>query len=615
MKWSVLLMIVFSAFAQAAEVKIIGSESFNNLVNEAVGILPAQYLERVSGVVTIEEAALKGNEFLKDDLCNIDQRVTFGLTKGKTVKISSKLVQSASNPRIFNCGHRSFKTHLLATIIHELTHVKDNEEKISTLPDFQRIVGMKRVQRFSKKKVLNQNAASSPDAYEFENLEESLGVNTEYFILDPEFECRKPATANFLSKVLGVPLRKSCEKNYKIIAQSSYLEDNYQYATAIDPKRIYQVHYLFAGKGQAIMSRWGHAMFRLVVCAPFRKIVGPECMDDVSHHLALTYRAAITDLDMSYSKGMFGKYPSQLFIMRFLEIQQEYTKYDLRDLYSVPVKMSRSQMQDFIDLTLERYWTYQGKYYFFDNNCGTEAVKHLAFALDEKESSLINSITPLSIYKDIVKNANDLSDGDLNGMPREVMIKKQFLIESMSKDLNETFVFLKKYLPSYKGKDLKKFIELTSARERHEDYESLIGKFNEMNPAERKQIILKITYLERYLTARFTKALPQRAMELMDKNPSLKAEVLKMGQGMQSLNIQPWQIIKSRYGSPLKNEFENEFTTFVEKRKTQISSSLNAQMENLQNILGNKVFEKELNEIEEFKKIKIVTNEMIKFID
>ncbi len=81
---------------------------------------------------------------------------------------------------------------------------------------------MKKVQGSSKKKVMNQNTAASPDAYEFENLEESLAVNVEFLVLDDEFECRKPATANFLSKRLGIPLKGSCQKNYKVMVQSAF---------------------------------------------------------------------------------------------------------------------------------------------------------------------------------------------------------------------------------------------------------------------------------------------------------------------------------------------------------------------------------------------------------
>ena len=342
MKWALLSLVLLSAVSQAATLDYKSSGFLKGEIEDALSVLPSNYLEAVNKKISIDEIQLKSDAlFVSEDLCKINEGVKFGITKKDRISISSRLVQLAqNNTKEFNCGHRTFKNMLKAVIIHELTHVKDNADKISTNPDFQRIVGMKKVQKNSKKHLMNQNTAASPDAYEFENLEESLAVNTEYLVLDPEFECRKPATSNFLSKKLGIKLQGTCQKNYKVLAQSAFVEDNYQLSVNIDPKRIYQVHYLFAGKGQALMSRWVHAMFRLVVCAPFRKTVGPECMDDVSHHVALSYRAYMSDINISYSKGMFGQYPSQLFIMRYLEVQQEYTKFDLRDLYSVPLKLT-----------------------------------------------------------------------------------------------------------------------------------------------------------------------------------------------------------------------------------------------------------------------------------
>lgn len=613
MKLAVVAFMMYSAVSNAAILEYKNSGHLNAVIEDVLSSLPAQYLNSVNKKITINEVPFKTDAlFSSEDLCNINEGVKFGLTKKNAITISARLVElSEKNASTFNCGHKTFTQMLKAVLIHELTHVKDNQEKISIDPDFQRIVGMKKVQKSSKKKLMNQNAGSSPDSYEFENLEESLAVNTEYLVLDPEFECRKPATANLLSKRLGIPLKGDCQKNYKVMAQSAFLEDNYQLPVSIDPKRIYQIHYLFAGKGQALMSRWGHAMFRLVVCAPFRKVAGPECMDDVSHHLALSYRAYMSDINISYAKGMFGKYPSQLFIMRFLEVQQEYTKFELRDLYSAPLKMTASQKQDFLDLTLERFWTYQGKYYFIDNNCGTETAKHLAVALSDDESKLISSITPLKIYNDIIKHGNDLTDGDLNGHDRASMVKKKYLVESMFEDLNSNYQFLKNYIPSFSEKNFKKFLTKTKAGQRLIDYENFMHSSESMNVAERKQAAMKLIYLERYLASRFLMEVPKKAIQKMNKDEGLKAEVMKMGESLKTLNIQPWQVVTSRYGVPTAPEFEIQFPKFINKRQSEIKMSIDSQMANLQNILGKKHFENELNEIEELKKIKALTVELI----
>jgi hypothetical protein len=103
-----------------------------------------------------------------------------------------------------------------------------------------------------------------------------------------------------------------CEMNKKITLMTQSVEKKPTLTRVIDPARIYQIHYLFAGKGKEMMSRWGHAMFRLVICAP-GKPVGPSCLQDFSHHVVVSYRANVEDMTMSYKKGMDGSYASQLF--------------------------------------------------------------------------------------------------------------------------------------------------------------------------------------------------------------------------------------------------------------------------------------------------------------
>lgn len=602
--WLLTGLVCVMSTAQAATITLHGSQYFKEITEEVLQTLPANYLSSVSKEISLSESPYKtDNLLIKEDLCKLDQKVKFGTTKKYNITISSGLVNLArKNQNTFDCGHGTFRNLLKAVIIHELTHVKDNKEKISTDSDFQRIVGMKRVSSNSRKKLINQNTTSSPDAYEFVNLQESLAVNTEFLVLDPEFECRKPATANFLSKKLGIRLQGHCDKSFKVLKQSAFLEDNYQQAVSIDPKRIYQIHYLFAGKGKALMSRWGHAMFRLVVCAPFRKVAGPECLNDVSHHIALSYRASMSDVNISYAKGVFGGYPSQLFIFRYLEVQQEYTKFELRDLYSVPLKLTAEQKSEFIDLTLERFWTYQGKYYFIDNNCGTEALKHLQVTLDSDEEKLLSSITPLKMYKDIIKQGERLSGN-------------QFLIKSMFDELNESYQFLKKVFPSFSQKSMLDFMKKTKAENRLKEYETFEANSVAVDPVLRKQVIIRINHFERYLTSKFLQDIPKKAMKLMEKDKDLKAEVMKLGESLKLMSVQPWEVVKSDYGVPLADEIDFQFPLFLKERQKEMQMSLESQMAVLENILSKDHFSEELKELEELKKIKKLTSALIKELD
>src|SRR6185312_15228956 len=106
----------------------------------------------------------------------------------------------------------------------------------------------------------------------FASLEESFAVNMEYFLLDPEFACRRPSEFEYLRDYFGFdpyPSR-SCKLNTKLRLSAASADDPSGGQIDLDPSRIYQVHFLLAGAGQAFDSAFGHAMFRLIVCAPTR---------------------------------------------------------------------------------------------------------------------------------------------------------------------------------------------------------------------------------------------------------------------------------------------------------------------------------------------------------
>jgi hypothetical protein len=608
-----LFLSILPGLAGAATVTVEGSSVLRAALAEVKELLPMSYLDEVSGAITVRELALNTDlHFRAEDLCKIEEGVEFGFVRRRSITISKRLVElAATNTKTFGCGHGTFRKMLTAVLVHELTHVKDNAERISTDPDFQRIVGVKRVQGNPRRALLNRNDATSADPYEFKNLAESLAVNAEYLVLDPEFECRRPATANFLARRLGVPLRGECRKSYRVLSQSAFPEDNYSVSASIDPRRIYQVHYLFAGQGRAIMSRWGHAMFRLVVCAPSRPRVGPECLEDVSHHLALTYRANVTDPNLSYSRGVFGGYPSQLFVMRYLEVQQEYNKIELRDIFSVPLRLSRAELAEFVDVTLERYWTYQGRYYFLDNNCGTEAVKHLAVALPDAQSQLIGSVTPLKIYNDIIRNGRELSDESLGGLDRAGLREHGILVESMYPRLDETYQFLRPHLPSFSAASLERFLRTTTAVDRLRDYEAFAAATRALSPQLRKEAALRLSFFERYLAGRFLQELPKRALAKINRDEDLKREIEKLGDGLRLLTLQPWEVIDARYGVPTEDEVAAQFPRFLENRRAQVRTSTERQMGQLQTILDKPLFEAELAEIEALKKTRKLTAELI----
>jgi hypothetical protein len=277
--------------------------------------------------------------------------------------------------------------------------------------------------------------------------------------------------------------------------------------------------------------------------------------------------------------------------------------------------LTDKQKREFLDLTLERYWTYQGKYYFLDNNCGTETVKHLQVSLSPQEEKLISSLTPLRIYKDILNHSEDLADDNLRGLSREQMIERHFLAPSMLSDINESYLLLLKYIPDFSSTSLESYINTSKASDRLRSYEGFLSKVLSLDKEQQKQFVMKLSHFERYLDSRYLMELSKKAIKMMDQDEKLKTEVLKMGQGLKLLSLHPWEVVKSRYGVPLKKEFESSFHSFLERRNPEVKNSLEAQMNSLRMILGQKYFEKELKELEDLKKIKILTSDLINKIN
>src|SRR5450830_1864292 len=127
----------------------------------------------------------------------------------------------------------------------------------------------------------------------------------------------------------------------------------------VDPERVYEIDYLLAEANQNLVSRWGHSMLRLVICAPGRPR-GPDCRLDLDQHLVLSYRAFVGDVQLSSWDGLVGKYPSRLFVLPLAQVIDEYTKTELRGLASVPLKLTRREIEDTVEHAAEMHWSYDG---------------------------------------------------------------------------------------------------------------------------------------------------------------------------------------------------------------------------------------------------------------
>lgn len=555
--------------------------------------LGGQVLTHPERKTVIELTSFNRKGLLNENLCDDSVSKTYARVKhwfGKsTIQINEEFIRLVyAQQGVFPCKHGSFRQFLTASLWHELGHVWDRNNKFSTEGQYAALMGGASAFKSSE----NHEAPRSPDAYEYKNLRESFAVNLEWFLLDSTFACKRPATQALLEKALGFrPFNNECDLNWKIITQSAYPEDHYTRVFDINPSRIYQVHYLFAGKGTSLMSRWGHAMLRLIVCAPHRQAPGPECIQDVSHHLVLSYRASVENPEISHWDGLTGKYPSLMFVYRFHEILQEYTKQELRELWSIPLPLEHEQIDFFMKVTLERFWGYQAKYLFLSNNCGTESLRHLT-VVDDKLFDEIGDFTPLQLFRglthltgfqEVIKHKDEL---ELKGL----------YFPSHRPMLEGALATMRKYQLT-KIKDIKSFLK-TTADKRLEIYSDY--PWDNLKSIETREAIMSLQYIERYTNLHYNLSLLKTVMKKIENHEELKNIVAHEIQSFMSLTLRPWEIIRDGYGIPNSESFATQFEKYLAKRQTaahrQTKSALSI-------LLEHPVFAREAEEVKNLNEI------------
>jgi len=264
----------------------------------------------------------------------------------------------------------------------------------------------------------NARTLRSPDAYELDSPAEFVAVNAEYFLLDPDYACRRSALhAYFTAHFEGwSPEAAACADSYPYLNAASGPDQ--PVVGWLDPERIYAVHYLLAEPNEEWASRWGHSMLRLVICAPGRAR-GPDCMLDLDQHLVLSFRAFVQDVQLSHWDGLVGNYPSRLFMLPLAQVVDEYTKLELRALRSVPLLLSREQIAGVAQQSAMLHWSYDGRYYFVSNNCAVETLKLLRTGTDSPKLLDLDSQTPIGLLQAL--QARSMADASVLDDPAEAL--------------------------------------------------------------------------------------------------------------------------------------------------------------------------------------------------
>jgi hypothetical protein len=537
-------------------------------------VFPQPMKEVIGSKINVKFTDLNGSKIEKLN-SECDQKLVLGKVvnfipgQSGTIQLDRVLLQGIESPKSINCSHRDTFTYATAVAVHELSHLYDNKKKISSEAGFLNLSGWISKGIVIKKRTnLNNSKERSPDAYEYKNPGETFAVNFEFFLLDKNFKCRRPSYFNFYSKLLGMePFGSTpCEMNKKITLMTQSVEKKPTLTRVIDPARIYQIHYLFAGKGKEMMSRWGHAMFRLVICAP-GKPVGPSCLQDFSHHVVVSYRANVEDMTMSYKKGMDGSYASQLFLMNINDVVNEYTKGEFRDVISLPLKLSTEQIALFTNKLLENYWSYKGSYFFLTNNCATEALNLLRAAYPhDNVMQTKNVTTPLGLYDLLIKS--NLVNSEVLNNTKEAIYFGHLFPGVSDKLLASLKIFDAKM-------EFQKFALELNAAQRLVIYQKTLEK----GEVKRMNILANALRLEdQILLAReqvFSKKIGnalfgKNASEDL-KNTVLDDRIMEIREEFKKLSAENY--IDLGYGIPLKNEFHDISESVVSEIMEKIQAS------------------------------------------
>lgn len=363
------------------------------------------------------------------------------LKKNNSISLHRAFLKKDLNG-LTNCPHSTYRELAQASLLHEIVHLYDFYKKRSSgflLSKESHFLDL----NFWKKstfRLVQQNNLKihSPDVYEFANPQETLAVNFEYFILDPNYKCRRPGQYLFFQSHFNfMPYpEKQCAIDTNLEFKDVINGSAIAYKRSIDPSRVYQIQYFLAGEGSAMMSRWGHAMFKIILCSPGRKTVGPECLNDKFYHVIVGFRAMIDDLKISTYKGIVGKYPSSLFIQTYLDTFEEYARGELRSLYSIPLLLTEQEKKQFIWQVLDTNNNYRGKYTFLTNNCADEALKLLKRSSSRLGLHEASVLTPLGLV-DVL--------ADLGLIKEKNYKKEEYTIPSELSNVNAAFSLIAPY--------------------------------------------------------------------------------------------------------------------------------------------------------------------------
>lgn len=474
------------------------------------------------------------------------------------VTIDPIILEAYSESHTLPCLYGNSKTSALGLVVREINFLIDQEMELSKDRSFLNLSGWF-IKGIFNRKLTNINTLKSRlfDSRETRSPKDTLAINLELFLLDSNYKCKRANLYQYFSRGFGYTpyLNDECESETSILLKSQKIKDKKELIQAINPKNVYQIHYLFAGKGKKIMSRWGHAMFRIVMC-PEGAPKGPDCLNDVSNNYVLGFRATIQDMKMDMKKGLDGTYSSQMSILPLMEVVNDYTTGEYRDVMSVPMIMSRLEMERFINRALETYWSYEGNYFFFTNNCATEAMNLVrsAYANNEKIQKKV-IYTPIGMYNYFAKNA--ITDNSVLADEKKA-IYEGYLFKAADDKFNQS---LRLFGFNPKDEDAFKKLVAIDANKRFSVYMSVANA--KADKDSKRQALASAMRLEDKVIQSLNQEFNQRLVEILEnKNGQndIDAQVLNEFKAMIIENLKVSghlaALTTKGYGVPMTSEVE-----------------------------------------------------------
>lgn len=597
----ILTMMSLSAHASVLKVNSkLATPAMKAALAEVESKMPAEMRKALRGPYKVDLDSAKNTFDVCKEALNFDKLVrTDIITARKRILLQPALFKFLESNK--TCGNYSGQQLMVAALIHKLAHEYDTanshwdnktdqkeiqscknqypkekgrytnppssvceyyletQNKVSDSLNYRSLSDFKGIRQESK----NELYGRIGNTQELTSVQEHFALNFTQHLLDSSYACRRPALNTFfenLTKSKAFP-EGSCDKTTTIFSSAGGWKFD------IDPKKVYQVHFLFASKGEEISSRWGHSMIRLVTCAPDRTTVGPECLEDVAYHLILSYRANIDDVIINNWDGLTGKYPSQLMTFSNGEIVDEYTSGQWRELISLPIKFTEKQKDLFVLSALEHYWSYSGSYKFLTNNCATEADQLVRAVLPKNHPyHSTSSMTPLGMYNDL--NRYKLTDISLIADKTKARAAGHFY-PSRKVALDAAYEKVKNIYGDYK--DIKDLAAFSNAAERRQVYEK-IESYEEIGSA--------------YLVEKYISGVVERNLQAVISRSIQSDRVtdVALGEAIDKLvasgqNRLPWKFATKGYGIPLANEIISDEE--VAKRYREGSEYITAYREGL----------------------------------